>query len=89
MEGLEVKVDQKTTFTRDPRADQEELKANLNEKKFPLQKQPKSALRKITIIFAILIATGISLYFWLSPLGISYEYLINIWVIIIDVALNR
>jgi general secretion pathway protein A len=89
MEELEVKVDQKTTFTRDPRADQKELKANLNEQKFPLQKQPKSALRKITAILAILIATGISLYFLLGPLGISYEYLINIWVIIKDVVLNR
>ncbi len=89
MEGLEVKVDEKTTFTWDPCADQEEFSADVNEQKFPVQKQPKSALRKITIILAILIATGISLYIWIGPFGISHEQLINIWVIIKDIVLNR
>jgi len=80
MEGLEVKVD-------------------VNEQEFPLKKQPKRALRFITFILAVLIATAISLYVWLGPLGISaeinsilkksYEYFINILLIIKDIARNR
>lgn len=70
-------------------ADQEQFDANVNEQKFPAQKQPKSTLRTIIFILAFLIATGISLYIWIGPFGISHEQLINIWVIIKDIVLNR
>ncbi len=71
------------------RAVQEEFDADVNEQKFPAQKQPKSTLRTIIFILAFLIATGISLYIWIGPFGISHEQLINIWVIIKDIVLNR
>ncbi len=88
-EELEVKVNEKKTFTRYPRVDQEELNADVNEQKFPVQERPKSSLRSISFILAYLIAVGLSLYIWFGLLGISYEYLINIWVIIKEIALNR
>jgi general secretion pathway protein A len=66
--------------------DHDEIKLEVNDRKFPLQKKSKSALKKSAFILAILIATGISLYLWLGPLGIKteinylYEHFINILV---------
>lgn len=71
------------------KGDQEEFDADVNEQKFPAQKQPKSTFRTIIFILAFLIATGISLYIWIGPFDISHEHLINIWVIIKDIVLNR
>ena len=67
LERLEVNVNEKTPFTWDPCADQEELQVNVNEQKFTLQKQLKSSLPKVTVVFAIWIATVLSLYAWLGP----------------------
>ena len=60
-------VNEKTPFTSDPGADQEELKVDVNEQKNTLQKQPKWELLLITVVFAIWIATVLSLYTWLGP----------------------
>ena len=67
LEGLEVNVNQKTPFTWDPGAEQEELKVDINEQKITLQKEPKSALAKVIVVFAIWITTVLSLYAWLGP----------------------
>ena len=67
-EELEVNAYEKTLFTWEHSADQEEFKVNEDEQKFPLQKQPKSVLKIIIILLAILSATVISLYFWLGSL---------------------
>jgi general secretion pathway protein A len=86
--GLAVKVDEKSIITRYPRADQEGISADVNEQKFLVQKKSKSVLRTITPILPYLIAIGLVLFIWIGLLSISYEYLINIWVIIKDIALN-
>lgn len=84
VEEFVPKANQKTTSTRTARLDHEDLKANIREQKFPLIKQYKSALKENAFILVILIAIGISLYFWLGPLGINmeikylYEHFINI-----------
>ena len=83
----ELIIPDKSDGIRKP--DQEELNTDVDEPKFPAQKQPKSTLRTIIFIFAFLIATGISLYIWIGPFGISHENLINIWVVIKDIILNR
>ena len=89
LEGPVVNVNEKILLSVDPGADQEKIKLKVNEQKFPAQKQPKSTLRTIIFILAFLIATGISLYIWIGPFGISHEHLIKIWVIIKDIVLNR
>jgi general secretion pathway protein A len=85
---LAAKVDERSIITRYPRADQEGLSSDVNEQKFLVQKKSKSVLRTITPILPYLIAAGLVLFIWMGLLGISYEYLINIWVIIKDIALN-
>ena len=63
---------------------QEEIKLEVNDGKFPVQKQTKNKLRKSAFILAILIATVISFYLWLGPLDLKtginylYEHFINI-----------
>jgi general secretion pathway protein A len=82
--GLAVKVEDKSIISRNSRADQEGLSADVIEQKFPVQKQYKNILRKNAFFIAILIAIGISLYLWIGPLGINreinylYEGFINI-----------
>jgi general secretion pathway protein A len=66
-EELEVNANEKRPFTWNPGGDQEELKVNVYVQENTLPKQSKSALLTITVVFAIIIATVLSLYAWLGP----------------------
>jgi hypothetical protein len=67
-ETLAVNVNEKTPFTRDPDsgAEQQKIKVDKNAQINILQKQPKSILPIVIVVFAIWIATVLSLYKWFS-----------------------
>jgi general secretion pathway protein A len=69
-----VNLNKKILFTWDPCADQEENKLEVNERKFPLRKQPKIALLTAIVVLAIWIATVLLLYDRSSQVDISYAY---------------
>ena len=66
-EDLEVNVNEKTPFTWDPDAEQQEIRVDENVQINTFQKQPKSALPIVIVVFAIWIATVLSLYNWFGP----------------------
>jgi general secretion pathway protein A len=68
-EALAVNVNEKTSFTWDPDsgAEQQEIKVDENAEINTLEKQPKSSLPIVIVVFAIWIATVLSLYKWFNP----------------------
>ena len=61
-ERLEVEANEETPFTWDPREELEVHKLNVIEQKNAFQKQLKSDLLKITVVFAVWISTVLSFY---------------------------
>jgi general secretion pathway protein A len=66
-ERLEVEVNDETSFTWDSREELEVHKLNVIEQKNAFQKQLKSDLLKITVVFAVWISTVLSFYALLGP----------------------
>lgn len=66
-ERLEVEANEKTSFTWDPREELEVLKLNVIEQKNAFQKQLKSDLLKITLVFGAWISTVLLFYALLGP----------------------
>ena len=61
-ERLEVEANEETPFTWDPLEELEVHKVNVIEQKSAFQKQLKSDLLKITVVFAVWISTALSFY---------------------------
>jgi general secretion pathway protein A len=65
-ERLEVEANEETPFTWDPLEELEVHKVNVIEQKSAFQKQLKSDLLKITVVFAVWISTVLSFYAWME-----------------------